>query len=88
MRRGPADRARSSADDVRALQQAQTEGLGAVDLIAAEYARGDAARAARAARYLRDNVKYGLGADEAAGLQLFLDYAADLAGPGAPLEFF
>ena len=48
-------------------------------------------RTARAAAYLRDNVRYGLGAEEAAGLQLFLDYAADL-GPGArarrPLEFF
>jgi chorismate dehydratase len=80
----------ASADDVRALQDAQREGLGAVDLIAAEYARGDSARTAKAARYLRDNVKYGLGADEAAGLQRFLDYAADLGlGPGRrALEFF
>jgi chorismate dehydratase len=71
------------AEEVRLLQEAQREGLAAVDLIAAEYARGDAARAARAARYLRDNVKYGLGAEEAAGLQLFLDHAADLGlAPG------
>ena len=35
------------------------------------------AQGRRAAAYLRDNVRYGLGADEAAGLQLFLDYAAD-----------
>ena len=78
------------ADDVRALQRAQEEGLAATLAIAAEYGRGDAARAARAARYLRDNVKYGLGADEAAGLQLFLDYAADLGlAPGRrQLEFF
>ena len=67
-----------TGDDVRALQEAQREGLAAADLIAAEYAHGDPARTARAARYLRDNVKYGLGADEAAGLQMFLDYAADL----------
>jgi chorismate dehydratase len=80
----------ASADDVRALQQAQAEGLGAVDLIAAEYASGDAARTAKAARYLRDNVKYGLGPDEATGLQRFLDYAADLGlAPGRRrLEFF
>jgi len=80
----------ASADDVRALQQAQAEGLGAVDLIAAEYASGDAARTAKAARYLRDNVKYGLGPDEATGLQRFLDYAADLGlAPGRrALEFF
>jgi chorismate dehydratase len=80
----------ASADAVQALQKAQTEGLDAVDLIAAEYARGDTARAAKAARYLRDNVKYGLGADEAAGLQRFLDYAADLglAPTRRRLEFF
>ena len=28
--------------------------------------------------YLRDNMRYGLGPDEAQGLQMFLDYAADL----------
>ena len=70
--------ARSTADDVRALQEAQAEGVRSIEAIAAEYGRGDAARAARAAVYLRDNVSYGLGPTEAAGLQLFLDYAADL----------
>ena len=77
-------------EDVRALQQAQAEGLAATAEIAAEYGRGDAARTARAAAYLRDNVKYGLGPDEAAGLQRFLDYAADLGlAPGRRvLEFF
>jgi chorismate dehydratase len=80
----------ATPDDVAALQSAQAEGLRSTDAIAAEYGRGDAVRTARAAAYLRDNVKYGLGADEAAGLQLFLDYAADLGlGPGRrPLEFF
>ena len=79
-----------TGDDVRALQEAQREGLAAADLIAAEYAHGDPARTARAARYLRDNVKYGLGADEAAGLQMFLDYAADLglAPRRRMVEFF
>jgi chorismate dehydratase len=66
------------AGGVRALQEAQAEGLASLDAIAAEYGRGDAARAARAAAYLRDNVKYELGAEEASGLQLFLDYVADL----------
>ena len=81
---------RVTGDDVRALQDAQREGLAAIDLIAAEYAHGDSARTARAARYLRDNVKYGLGADEAAGLQMFLNYAADLglAPQRRPVEFF
>ena len=64
--------------DIRLLQEAQAEGLRSTDAIAAEYGRGDPAVTARAAAYLRDNVKYGLGPQEAAGLQLFLDYAADL----------
>jgi chorismate dehydratase len=77
------------ADDVRALQEAQEEGVRARLEIAAEYGRGDAAVTARAADYLRDNVKYGLGPEEAAGLQLFLDYAADLGiGPKRRLEFY
>ena len=79
-----------TGDDVRALQEAQQEGLAAADLIAAEYAHDHPGRTAKAARYLRDNVKYGLGADEAAGLQMFLDYAADLglAPQRRPVEFF
>jgi chorismate dehydratase len=75
--------------DVRALQEAQAEGVRCRKAIAAEYGRGDAERTRRAAVYLRDNVKYGLGAEEAAGLQLFLDYAAGLGlGPRRQLEFF
>jgi chorismate dehydratase len=65
-------------DDVESLQRAQADGVAAIDAIAAEYGRGDEAVTLRAARYLRDNVKYGLGREEAAGLQLFLDYAAEL----------
>ena len=79
-----------TAADVDALQAAQAEGVRSADAIAAEYGRGDPARTARAAAYLRDNVRYGLGPDEAAGLQLFLDYAADmgLAPQRRLLEFF
>jgi chorismate dehydratase len=75
---------------VHALQQAQIEGVAAREEIAAEYGGGDATRTVRAAIYLRDNVKYGLGAEEAAGLQIFLDYAADmdLAPRRRALEFF
>jgi chorismate dehydratase len=80
----------ASTSDVEALQQAQAEGLRNVEAIATEYGRGDAAVAARATGYLRDNVRYGLGAREAAGLQRFLDYAADLglAPARRRLEFF
>jgi chorismate dehydratase len=76
--------------DVEALQKAQEIGVRSVEAIAAEYGRGDARRAARAAAYLRDNVKYGLGPDEAEGLQLFLNHAADLglAPRRRALEFF
>jgi chorismate dehydratase len=76
-------------DDVRALQEAQAKGVAAREAIAAEYGRGDEARTRRAAAYLRDNVRYGLGPDEAAGLQRFLDYAADLGlGPRRRLESY
>jgi chorismate dehydratase len=76
--------------DVRALQEAQAEGVASRLAIAEEYGQGDAARAARAAVYLRDNVKYGLGAEQAAGQQTILDYAADLglAPRRRLLEFF
>jgi chorismate dehydratase len=79
-----------TAGDVEALRTAQRIGVQSVDEIAAEYGRGDARRTARAATYLRDNVKYGLGPDEARGLQLFLNYAADLglAPRRRSLEFF
>lgn len=78
-----------SQDDVRALQAARDEGLANLQAIAEEYAPGDAARTARAAVYLRDNVRYGLGPDEMAGLQLFLDRAAALGlAPRRDVEFF
>ena len=77
-------------DVVHSLQQAQADGVAATDAIAMEYAGGEPGRAARAAVYLRDNVKYGLGAEEAAGLQVFLDHAADmgLAPRRRMLEFY
>jgi chorismate dehydratase len=80
----------ATADHVSALQAAQAEGVAAFDAIAAEYGRGHAGTTGRAARYLRDNMRYGLGPQEAAGLQLFLDYAADLglAPARRQLEFF
>lgn len=79
-----------SAADITALVAAQAEGVAHADAIAAEYAPGEPARQARAARYLRDNVRYGLGEAERTGLQLFLDHAADLGiGPRTRrVEFF
>jgi chorismate dehydratase len=79
-----------TADDVGALQHAQDEGVRAAAAIAAAYGRGDPSTTARAAAYLRDNVKYGLGPEDVAGLQMFLDYAAGLglAPHRRTLEFF
>ena len=79
-----------TAEDVESLQAAQAEGVRSADAIAAEYGRGNPAVTARAASYLRDNVKYGLGPAEIAGLQTFLDCAADAnAAPRKRrLEFF
>jgi chorismate dehydratase len=77
-------------DDVRALQQAQQEGVIAMEAIAAEYGGNDPAAKARAAAYLRHNVRYALGAEEARGLQTFLDYVVEigLAPRTRTLEFF
>ena len=76
--------------DVRALQEAQEEGVRATDAIAVEYGRGDQTATARAATYLRHNVRYGLGPEEIRGLQTFLDCAAELglAPYERSLEFF
>ena len=77
-------------EEVHLLQKAQEEGTRAASTIAAEYGRGDADATARASAYLRDNVKYGLGPEEARGLQMFLDYASELglASRRRTLEFF
>lgn len=75
--------------DVEALQAAQAAGVAASATIAAEYAADRPEVRPRAEAYLRDNVKYGLGAEEVAGLQLFLDWAADLGiGSARPVAFY
>ncbi|PYR73615.1 MAG: hypothetical protein DMF87_25315 [Acidobacteria bacterium] len=77
-------------EHVRLLEQAQAEGVASYPAIAAEYAQANGASAQRALAYLRDNMRYGLGPEEAQGLQMFLDYAADLglAPKRRTLEFF
>jgi predicted solute-binding protein len=79
-----------NSEAVEALQAAQVEGAAATSAIAAEYGRGDRAATDRAAAYLRDNVKYGLGPKESEGLQTFLDLAVELgvAPRKRALEFF
>jgi chorismate dehydratase len=77
-------------EEVRLLQEAQAEGVASYADIADEYGNGKTAAAQRALVYLRDNMRYGLGPDEEKGLQMFLDYAADLglAARRRRLEFF
>lgn len=78
------------AHDVERLQQARDAALKELDTVAAEYFVDEPALVSLGGRYLRDNVKYGLGPDERAGLELFYRYAAE-AGvvPAAePLRFF
>jgi predicted solute-binding protein len=62
---------------VRALQEARDAGVGRPDLIAREYFGGRSELQAIGARYLRDNIKYHLGSDARAGLELFYRYAVE-----------
>jgi chorismate dehydratase len=67
-----------SADDVGALQAARDAGVGQSEAIAREYFREAPQYRETGARYLRDNIKYYLGAGERAGLELFYRYAAEI----------
>jgi chorismate dehydratase len=61
---------------VEALNAARDRGVAAVDAIAREYSRGDRDVENRTLRYLRDNLRYGLGEAEIAGLRRFHELAA------------
>lgn len=78
-----------TALDVAAMQQALLEGERRPDEIGRTYF-ADPARQAIAARYLRDNIKYRLGADERKGLELFYRYAAEmgLVASAGELKFY
>jgi chorismate dehydratase len=78
------------AADVAALQEARDAAVLVPETVAAEYFRDEPELRALGTEYLRDNIKYHLGASERAGLELFYRYAAE-AGvvPAAePLRFF
>jgi chorismate dehydratase len=76
--------------DVEALQAARDAGVAASDDVACAYLRDMPARQALGMRYLRENIKYHLGAEEQAGLELFYRYAAeiDVAPSSDGLRFF
>jgi chorismate dehydratase len=64
--------------DIEALQRARDAGVAASDEVACAYLRDTPERQALGMRYLRDNIKYHLGSDERAGLELFYRYAAEI----------
>jgi chorismate dehydratase len=65
-----------AAEHVAELNAARDRGVSDVSGIARAYADGDGTRESRATRYLSDNLKYGLGEAEIAGLRRFHDLAA------------
>ena len=65
-------------DDIAALQAARDAGVSHRDAIAREYFRDAPQHRDLGVRYLRDNIRYHLDADERAGLELFYRYAAEL----------
>jgi chorismate dehydratase len=65
------------ARDVATLQAARDGGVRCAEAIGRGHFRDAPERGDLGARYLRDNIKYHLGADERAGLELFYRYAAE-----------
>ena len=75
--------------DIEALQRTRDVGVGKAREIAQRHF-DDPAEQAIGAAYLRDNIKFDLGADEQAGLERFYRYAAelDLVGAASPIRFY
>lgn len=65
------------AEAIALLQQARAMGCAHTAGIAEAFFPGQPAMQAVGDRYLRDNIKYGLGPDERAGLERFYTYAAE-----------
>jgi chorismate dehydratase len=72
------------------LQQARDRGVAHLDAIAKRAGGGNARLEQRTLVYLRDNLKYGLGEAEQAGLRRFHELAVEISVvPGIrPLTFF
>lgn len=79
-----------SAAQGAALRNAREQGEANLPRIAEKAGEGDAGRAGQALRYLRDNLKYGLGEREAAGLRRFHELGVEvgLAPALKPLNFY
>ena len=78
------------ARDVDALTRARDAGVQQADAIARAYFPDAPDRQAIGARYLRDNIKYYLGAEERAALEMFYRYAAEtgVVPDAGTLRFF
>lgn len=79
-----------TAEDVRELQQARDAAVLDPEAVARRYFPDSPDRQRIGARYLRDNIKYYLGDEELAGLQMFYRYAAEagLVPDAGELRFF
>jgi hypothetical protein len=78
-----------SAAQCRALQDARDRGVANLPVIARQESHGDPVYEHKALVYLRDNLKYGLGEAERAGLRRFHELATEIGVTPElrPLEF-
>ena len=73
----------------RALAEARDRGVAHLPEIARSVSGGDQGLERRSLVYLRDNLKYGLGESESAGLRRFHELAAEIGLAGLkPLRFY
>jgi chorismate dehydratase len=79
-----------SSAHVDALRTARDHGLAARDVLARTAAAGDPVRERAYTAYLRDNLRYGLGERERAGLERFFALAGELGlvPETRPLRFY
>jgi chorismate dehydratase len=80
----------ASAEHCRLLKQARDHGVAHLAQIAKDVGGGNTVLEQKVLSYLRDNLKFGLGEAEQAGLRRFYELAAEVAVvPGLrPLRFF
>jgi chorismate dehydratase len=80
----------ATAEHCRMLKQARDNGVAHLAQIARQVGGGNTALERKVLSYLRDNLKYGLGSAEQAGLRRFHELAAEIgAVPGLePLRFY
>lgn len=69
----------ASPAQCRALQQARDRGVANLPAIAKQVSGDDSGREQRSLAYLRDNLKFDLGAAEQAGLRKFHELAAEIS---------